>query len=32
MVSGGPGEAFALVGGLGLAAFVVLAARRGTRT
>ena len=32
MVPGGPGEAFALVGALGLAAFVALAARRGTRT
>ena len=32
MVPGGPGEAFALVGVLGLAAFVVLVARRGART
>ena len=32
MVPGGPGEAFALVGVLGLAAFAVLTARRGTRT
>ena len=32
MVPGGPGEAFALVGALGLAAFVALAARRGART
>jgi membrane protease YdiL (CAAX protease family) len=31
-VSGGPGEAFALVSALGLAAFVALAARGGTRT
>lgn len=32
MVPGGPGEAFALVGVVGLAAFVGLVARRGTRT
>jgi membrane protease YdiL (CAAX protease family) len=32
MVPGGPGEAFALVGAVGLAAFVALVARRGTRT
>jgi uncharacterized protein len=32
VVSGGPGEAFALVGAVGLAAFVGLVARRGTRT
>ena len=32
MVSGGPGQAFALVGALGLAAFVALVARRGART
>jgi uncharacterized protein len=32
MVPGGPGEAFALVGALGLAAFVALVARRGART
>ena len=32
LVPGGPGEAFALVGALGLAAFVVLAVRRGART
>ena len=32
LVPGGPGEAFALVGALGVAAFAVAAARRGART
>ena len=32
LVPGGPGEAFALVGALGLAAFVAVVARRGART
>ena len=32
MVAGGPGEAFALVGAVGLVAFVALATRRGART